>query len=97
MLCFAALKSLAINKALEVDINGVTVLSSASRVSRRAVAVPHTLHFGFNVVLVDSLGFFSRLNRRTRPVQLQGLDSNLTFSTTPSASVMETTFGIRGG
>ena len=58
MLCLAALKSLAINKALKVDINGITVLSSALTGQQTAVAVLHALHFGVNICLVDILGFF---------------------------------------
>ena len=72
MLCLAALKSLAINKALKVDINGITVLSSALTGQQTAVAVLHALHFGVNICLVDiSWLLWSQLNRHTRPVQLR--------------------------
>ena len=58
VLSLAALESLAVDKALEVDGGGVAVLSLAVTGQQTAVAVLHALDLGVNIRLVHSLDIF---------------------------------------
>ena len=58
VLSLAAVEGNAIDKALEVDINGVTVLGSALTGQQTAVAVLHALDLSVNIGLVNSLDIF---------------------------------------
>ena len=58
VLGLAALESDAINEALEVDVNGVTVLGSTLTGQQTAIAVLHALDLGVNISLVNSLDIF---------------------------------------
>ena len=58
VLSLAAVESLAINEALEVDINGVAVLGSALTGQQTAVAILHALDLGVDVSLIHSLDIF---------------------------------------
>ena len=58
VLSLAALESNAINEALEVDIDGVTVLGLALTGQQTAIAVLHTLDLSVNIGLIHSLDIF---------------------------------------
>jgi len=58
VLRLAALESLAIHKALEVDVGGVAVLSLTVAGQQTAIAVLHTFDLGIHIGLVHSLDIF---------------------------------------
>ena len=58
VLSLAAVEGNAINKALKVDIHGVTVLGLALTGQQTAVAVLHALDLSVNIGLINSLDIF---------------------------------------
>src|SRR5699024_7863007 len=77
VLGLAALKCNAIDKAFEIDIDSIAVFGCTLTGQHTAVAVLHTLEFGFNLGLVHSLDLFGHVYTGVIAQRDFGLDRHL--------------------